>query len=290
MEYSLKNGLMEIRVESLGAELTGMKDLEAGIEHIWQKDPRFWAKSSPILFPFVGALKDDRYFYEGKEYNLNLKHGFARDYEFQVSDQGDDYLEFLFASNDETRRVYPFDFKLYVKYIIKDKKLRIEYKIENTGKREMYFSLGAHPAFNIPVGNGMGFSDYYLEFEKTETGEVKTFNGTLISSQKKIKAFEGKRINLEIDTFKNDALIIENPNSKVVYLKNNKNSRGIKFVYEGFKYIAFWNKPGAEYVCLEPWNGISDFDNASGNLKEKAGIEKIEKDEIYQKALDITIL
>lgn len=290
MEYSLKNGLMEIRVESLGAELTGMKDLEAGIEHIWQKDPRFWAKSSPILFPFVGALKDDRYFYEGKEYNLNLKHGFARDYEFQVSDQGDDYLEFLFASNDETRRVYPFDFKLYVKYIIKDKKLRIEYKIENTGKREMYFSLGAHPAFNIPVGNGMGFSDYYLEFEKTETGEVKTFNGTLISSQKKIKAFEGKRINLEIDTFKNDALIIENPNSKVVYLKNIKNSRGIKFVYEGFKYIAFWNKPGAEYVCLEPWNGISDFDNASGNLKEKAGIEKIEKDEIYQKALDITIL
>lgn len=290
MEYSLKNSLMEIRVESLGAELTGMKDLEADIEHIWQKDPKFWAKSSPILFPFVGALKDDRYFYEGKEYNLNLKHGFARDYEFQVSDQGDDYLEFLFASNDETRRVYPFDFKLYVKYIIKDKKLRIEYKIENTGKKEMYFSLGAHPAFNIPVGNGMEFSDYYLEFEKAETGEVKTFNGTLISSQKKIKAFEGKIINLDRDTFKNDALIIENPNSKVVYLKNNKNSRGIKFGYEGFKYIAFWNKPGAEYVCLEPWNGISDFDNASGNLKEKAGIEKIEKDEIYQKALDITIL
>lgn len=290
MEYSLKNNLMEIRMESLGAELTGMKDQETGTEYIWQKDPKFWAKSSPILFPFVGALKDDRYFYEGKEYNLSLKHGFARDYEFQVSDQGDGYLEFLFASNDETRKVYPFDFKLYVKYIIKDKKLRIEYKIENTGKKEMYFSLGAHPAFNIPVGNGMEFSDYYLEFEKAETGEVKTFNGTLISSQKKIKAFEGKRINLNINTFENDALIIENPNSKVVYLKNNKNSRGIKFGYEGFKYIAFWNKPGAEYVCLEPWNGISDFDNASGNLKEKAGIEKIEKDETYHKALDITIL
>lgn len=290
MEYSLKNNLMEIRMESLGAELTGMKDQETGTEYIWQKDPKFWAKSSPILFPFVGALKDDRYFYEGKEYNLSLKHGFARDYEFQVSDQGDGYLEFLFASNDETRKVYPFDFKLYIKYIIKDKKLRIEYKIENTGKKEMYFSLGAHPAFNIPVGNGMEFSDYYLEFEKAETGEVKTFNGTLISSQKKIKAFEGKRINLNINTFENDALIIENPNSKVVYLKNNKNSRGIKFGYEGFKYIAFWNKPGAEYVCLEPWNGISDFDNASGNLKEKAGIEKIEKDETYHKALDITIL
>lgn len=290
MEYSLKNSLMEIKVESLGAELTGMKDLKTGKEYIWQKDPKFWAKSSPILFPFVGALKDNRYFYEGKEYNLTSKHGFARDYEFQVSDQGDDYLEFLFASSDETKKVYPFDFKLYIKYIIKDKKLRIEYKIENLGEKEMYFSLGAHPAFNIPVENGIGISDYYLEFEKEETGEVKTFNGTLISSQKKIKAFEGKIINLDINTFENDALIIENPNSDTVYLKNRKNSRGIKFVYEGFKYIAFWNKPGAEYVCLEPWNGISDFDNASGNLKEKAGIEKLEKAEVYYRALDITIL
>jgi len=290
MEYSLRNSLMEIRIESLGAELIGMKNLITGIEYIWQKDPKYWAKSSPILFPFVGALKDSRYFYEGKEYNFSLKHGFARDYEFQMSDQGDDYLEFLFTSSDETKKVYPFDFKLYVKYIIKDKNLKIEYRIENMGESEMYFSLGAHPAFNIPVGNGVEFSDYYLEFEKEETGEVKTFNGTLISSQKRIKAFEGKRLNLDINTFTNDALIIENPNSSVVYLKNSKNNKGIKFEYKGFKYIAFWNKPGAEYICLEPWNGISDFDNASGNLKEKIGIEKIEKAEVYHRALDITIL
>ncbi len=149
----------------------------------------------------------------------------------------------------------------------------------------MYFSLGAHPAFNIPVGNGVEFSDYYLEFEKEETGEVKTFNGTLISSQKRVKAFEGKRLNLDINTFANDALIIENPNSSVVYLKNSKNNKGIKFEYKGFKYIAFWNKPGAEYICLEPWNGISDFDNASGNLKEKIGIEKIEKAEVYHRGI-----
>lgn len=154
MEYSLKNSLMEIRVESLGAELIGMKDLTTDVEYIWQKDPKYWAKSSPILFPFVGALKDDRYFYEGKEYKLTSKHGFARDYEFQMSDQGDDYLEFLFASNDETKKVYPFNFKLYIRYIIKDKNLRIEYRVENTGEKEMYFSLGAHPAFNIPVYSG----------------------------------------------------------------------------------------------------------------------------------------
>ncbi len=289
MEYRLKNSLLEIRIESLGAELVGIKNLETEEEYIWQKNPEYWAKSSPVLFPFVGALKDNRYFYEGKEYEFILKHGFARDYEFQVNDQRGNYLEFIFSSNDETKKIYPFDFKLYIRYVLDGKKIKIEYKVENIGEKEMYFSLGAHPAFNIPVGNGIDFSDYYLEFEKEETGEVKTFNGVLISSQNKIKAFEGKIINLDINTFENDALIIEKPNSNIVYLKNRKNNKGIKFEYKGFKYIAFWNKPGAEYVCLEPWNGISDFDNASGDLKEKAGIEKIEMNEVYNKTLSIEI-
>ena len=289
MEYRLKNSLLEIRIESLGAELVGIKNLETEEEYIWQKNPEYWAKSSPVLFPFVGALKGNRYFYEGKEYEFILKHGFARDYEFQVNDQIGNYLEFIFSSNDETKKIYPFDFKLYIRYVLDGKKIKIEYKVENIGEKEMYFSLGAHPAFNIPVGNGIDFSDYYLEFEKEETGEVKTFNGVLISSQNKIKAFEGKIINLDINTFENDALIIEKPNSNIVYLKNRKNNKGIKFEYKGFKYIAFWNKPGAEYVCLEPWNGISDFDNASGDLKEKAGIEKIEMNEVYNKTLSIEI-
>lgn len=289
MELVLKNNLMEVKVESKGAELTGMKDLSTGIEYIWQQDPKFWAKSSPVLFPFVGALKDGKYFYEGKEFKSNLRHGFARDNEFQVTGQGDDYLEFLFVSNEETKKIYPFDFKLYIKYILKDKDLKIEYRVENLTDGEMYFSLGAHPAFNTPVGNGIDFSDYYVEFEKEEKGEVNVLNGVLISSTEKVKAFEGKIIELDKDTFKNDALIVENPASNVVWIRNKKNDRGVKFDYTGFKYIAFWNKPGAEFLCLEPWNGISDYDNASGDLKEKVGIEKIEKDEVFVRELNITI-
>lgn len=289
MELMLKNKLIEVRIKSEGAELIGMKDLNTGVEYIWQQDPKFWAKSSPVLFPYVGALKDERYFYEGKEFRCSLRHGFARDNEFQVSAQGDNYLEFLFVSNAETRKIYPFDFKLYIKYILEDKNLKIEYRVENLTDGEMYFSLGAHPAFSTPVGDGIEFSDYYVEFEKEEKGEVNVLNGVLISSAGKIKAFEGKTIELDKDTFVNDAIIVENPESNIVWLKNRKNSRGIKFDYTGFKYIAFWNKPGAEFLCLEPWNGISDYDNASGNLKEKVGIEKIEKNETYIRELNITI-
>ena len=153
----------------------------------------------------------------------------------------------------------------------------------------MYFSLGAHPAFNTITDENIKVTDYYIEFEKEEAGEVFELNGALISSKGKVKFFEGNRINLERDTFINDAAIIENPNSKVVWLKNNKNNSGVKFEYDGFKYIAFWNVPGADYVCFEPWNGISDYDNTSGDLTEKVGIEKLEKGGKYTRELNITI-
>lgn len=289
MEFKLKNNAIEVRVESKGAELTGIKDLVTGQEYVWQKDPKFWAKSSPVLFPFVGAIKEDRYFYNGQEYNIKTKHGFARDNEFKLSSQGENFLEFVFESNEETRKIYPFDFKFFMKYIIEEKTVKIEYRVENLTDGDMYFSLGAHPAFNAPTDENIKVTDYYIEFEKKEDGEIFGLNGALISSKDKIKFFEGNRINLERDRFINDAAIIGNPNSKVVWLRNSKNSSGVKFEYDGFKYIAFWNVPGADYVCFEPWNGISDYDNASGELTEKVGIEKLEKGGQYTRELNITI-
>ena len=289
MEYLLRNSELEIRVLSHGAELSGIKDLKTNEEYMWQKDPKFWAKSSPVLFPFVGILKDGRYTYEGKEYKISNRHGFARDYEHEVSSKGDNFIEFVFSSNEETKKIYPFDFKFYMKYILEGRKLTLEYRVENIGDNEMYFSLGAHPAFSMPVGNGVDFSDYYIEFEKDEKGDAKVLNGALIASGKTENIFNGKIMNLSKERFINDALIFEKTNSKTVYLKNTKNNRKIGFEYDGFRYIAFWNVPGAEYVCFEPWNGISDFDDCSGKLEEKTGIEKIKGKEIYKRAIEITI-
>lgn len=289
MEFNLKNNAIELRVNSKGAELVGIKDLVTGQEYVWQKDPKFWAKSSPVLFPFVGAIKDNRYFYNGKQYDISLKHGFARDNEFKLSSQGEDFLEFVFSSNEETKKLYPFDFNFFMKYIIEDKTVKIEYRVENLTDGDMYFSLGAHPAFATPTNENIAFTDYYIEFEKEEAGEIFGLNGALISSKDKIKFFEGKRINLEKNSFINDAAIVENPNSNIVWLKNSKNNSGVKFDFSGFKYIAFWNVPGADYVCFEPWNGISDYDNASGELTEKVGIEKLEKNGEYIRELNITI-
>lgn len=289
MEYLLRNSELAIRVLSHGAELSGIKDLKTNEEYMWQKDPKFWAKSSPVLFPFVGILKDGRYTYEGKEYKISNRHGFARDYEHEVSSKGDNFIEFVFSSNEETKKIYPFDFKFYMKYILEGRKLTLEYRVENIGDNEMYFSLGAHPAFSMPVGNGVDFSDYYIEFEKDEEGISKIIENALVLSRKTKKVFEGKIFELNKNSFIDDAVILENTNSKIVYLKSKKNNRKIEFKYDGFRYMAFWNMPGAEFICFEPWNGITDFDNCSGDLKEKAGIEKIGAGEIYKKAIEITI-
>lgn len=288
MEFNLKNNAIELRVNSKGAELVGIKDLVTGQEYVWQKDPKFWAKSSPVLFPFVGAIKDNRYFYNGKQYDISLKHGFARDNEFKLSSQGEDFLEFVFSSNEETKKLYPFDFNFYMKYILEERTLKLEYRVENLGNEDMYFSLGAHPAFTAPLKDGMDYSDYYIEFEKAEDGNAKVLNGALIANGKTENIFSGNIMKLSKDRFINDAIIFET-NSKVAYLKNAKNKRTLKFKYDGFRYIAFWNVPGAEYVCFEPWNGISDYDNCSGKLEEKVGIEKIGAKETYTRAIEITI-
>lgn len=289
MEHILKNDFLEVRINSFGSELTGIKDIKTNEEYVWQKDPKFWAKSSPILFPFVGALKNGRYTYKGKIYEFSLRHGFARDYEHKVAAEGKDFIEFIFTSTEKTKKVYPFDFNLFIKYILNDRKLRIEYKVENLGNDVMYFSLGAHPAFTIPVGDGIDFSDYYVEFEKEENGDSRVLTGSFIDPEKIVHVFDGKIMKLNKDTFINDAIIFEKTNSNVVYLKSTKNSRKLGFSYEGFNYMAFWNVPGAEFICFEPWDGITDFDNCSGKLEEKAGIEKLNANEKYEKAVEITI-
>ena len=251
---------------------------------MWQKDAKFWGKSSPVLFPFVGVLKDQKFSYEGKEYNINTRHGFARDNEFVISSKGENFVEFLFESNEDTKEKYPFDFKLYLKYILEEKELKLEYRVENLTDGEMYFSIGAHPAFNIFSKDGGN----YIEFEKDEDGKALTVENAVIVDKKR-DIFQGKILNFDDDTFRNDALIFEKTNSRKVWLKSKKDDKILEFDYNGFEYIAFWSVPGSNFVCFEPWDGISDYYKTNGDITQKLGIKKLEKGEIYQKGIGIKI-
>lgn len=284
MKYQLENEKIKVVIESKGAELESLFDKTNGFEHMWQKDAKFWGKSSPVLFPFVGVLKDEKFSYEGKEYKITTRHGFARDNEFVVSSEGENFVEFLFESNEEIKEKYPFDFKLYLKYTLIEKELKLEYRVENLTDGEMYFSIGAHPAFNIFSKSG----ENYIEFEKDEVGKALTIENTLVVDKRR-DIFQGKILNFDNDTFKNDALIFEKTNSRKVWLKSKTDNKVLEFDYNGFEYIAFWNVPGSNFVCFEPWDGISDYYKTNGDITKKLGIKKLEKGEIYQKSIGIKI-
>ena len=283
MTYFLKNknklkyGNVEISVADRGAELRSYK--VDGEEFMWDRKPEFWAASSPVLFPFVGSIKNGAYSYNGKEYKISTRHGFARTEDFELVEKTENSLKFRFSSNRETLEKYPFEFELFITYTIAGNTLEIGYNVVNKNDSDMYFSLGTHPAFALDVNDDIKLSDYYLEFEKNETSQkYKLTDNGLVFDEKADCLNNENKLQITETVFDNDAIVFDDLKSEKVTIKNSKNSKELSVDYKGFPYIAFWSKPKAPYVCIEPWYGISDFENASGKLEEKTGILKLEKD------------
>lgn len=286
MKYTLKSGGTEIGVNSKGAELYSYK--VNGEEFIWEADPEFWGASSPVLFPFVGVIKDGKYSFDGKEYEITTRHGFARTEEFEVVEKTDNFLKFKFSSNDETLKKYPFEFDLFLAYEIIGNALEIRYKVVNRTDGDMYFSLGAHPAFALDVNDEIKLNDYYLEFPENETAKKYRLNEKgLILDGKADGLSDNNRLHITETVFDNDAIIFKNLKSEKAVIKNSKNSKELSVDYRGFPYIAFWSKSKAPFLCIEPWFGISDFESSDGDLRKKAGIEKLGKGENFSAKLII---
>lgn len=285
MKYTIKNKYLQIEIDSLGAELKSLKNLENDTEYLWQGDAKFWNRSSPVLFPIVGKLLDDEYFYKNKSYKMT-QHGFARDKEFTLVEQSDHSLKFLLKSDLESLKIYPFSFMLFISYEIIHSDVKVSYELVNKSDDKMYFSIGAHPAFNWPlVKEKEDMNDYYFEFENLdEDKNLKAFplltNG--ISNEKKDIKLNKKRLDISKDIFKNDALIFENENINRVKLKNYKNDKFVEVCFDGFSYLGLWSKPsGAPFVCIEPWHGIADFNTHNKDIEKKEGINTLEKDEVF---------
>lgn len=287
MRQYLKKSNVEIEVLNDGAELVSLK--VNGKEQMWDRNPEYWAKTSPVLFPFIGTIKDGHYNYNGKEYVMDTRHGFARDMQFNLSNKGEDFLEFLLSSSTETLKNYPFEFDFYITYRILKNGVAIEYRVENKTDGDMYFSVGAHPAFKLDTSNNKVIQDYYIEFENKETLDRLPLDGTLISDKVVPFLKDENKIKITSELFSEDAIIFKNSTSNKVSIKCNKDSSKLTLDYKGFQYIAFWSPKNAPFVCLEPWYGISDFVNTTGNLEEKEGIQKLGKKEIFNAVMSIMI-
>ncbi|HRI20580.1 MAG TPA: hypothetical protein PLA68_06480 [Panacibacter sp.] len=167
MIYSIRNNELSVAIDSKGAELQSIVHKDFGLEYMWSGDAAYWAKKSPVLFPIVGGLKDNSYRYKGNTYHLP-RHGFARDMVFTVTAQQEDEITFTLLSTKETFAKYPFQFVFSINYVLQKNKISVTYNIENTGSETMLFSVGAHPAFKIPLIEETKFEDYFLQFSSLE--------------------------------------------------------------------------------------------------------------------------
>ncbi len=273
---TIRNSLWAARISETGAELKSLAWLATGQEHIWHGDPAWWNGSAPVLFPVIGGLKAGEYSFEGRTYKLP-SHGFARTSEFAVARSGQDFAAFTLGSSAKTREVYPFDFRLTVSFHLERSGIAVRYDVENTGPARMYFSVGSHPAFVVPFAGGV-LENYYVLFEQEESLERWFFVDGVIPAGKTEEAFDNCRtLSLSRTLFDRGILIFKHPASREFAIANSRNSRAIRVVTEGVPYVGVWSKPGgAPFVCIEPWHGIPDMSDASGNIVEKEGILSLE--------------
>lgn len=283
MKVTIKNKLTTAIISSKGAELTSLKDSN-NREFIWQGNPEFWAKHSPILFPIVGTLKNNHFSYNGLEYNLS-RHGFARDQNFELIEKTDNQAIFSLKANSESKKMYPFNFELQLSYTLEEKKLILSYKIINNDKVTIPFSIGAHPAFALPEA----FENYSLRFEKNEELLSFQLENDLLSNQLIPIKTKDNKLELNYSLFDNDALIFKKLNSKeITIMENNKALLSVKF-YD-FPNLGIWTKNNASFICIEPWLGYSDNNNCSGNILEKEAIQMVEPNGNFDCSFSMEIL
>ena len=275
MIIKLKNKEISASINSFGAELVSL--VKGETNYIWSVDTNYWNKTSPILFPIVGRLKNDTYSYEGKNYHLT-RHGFARDNDFEIIYQKDNEVVFSFKSNEETVKNYPFQFELQLGYLLTSDTLIVSYTVKNNTKnRVMPFSIGAHPAFAIDNT----FNDYSLVFDKDSSFESHLLENDLFSGKTKSIVSNENSIPLDYNLFKEDALVFKNLKSTEVTLQY-KDKPHLKMTFEKFPYFGIWTKEDAPFLCLEPWFGHADEAQTTGDLDTKKGIIKINSDEIFK--------
>ncbi len=282
MKTILTHNGYSVTINHKGAELSSYKNPQDK-EFIWQANPEFWAKHSPVLFPIVGSLKNDRYSYKNKEYQMS-RHGFARDNEFTLTHHSENQAVFLYKFDAQTLKSYPFEFVLQINYKLVENKLSIGYSVGNEGTSKMPFALGAHPAFSFdgPI------EQYSLDFGEQQNLKVSTLEKGLLSDKITIRELNRGSLNLDYSIFSNDALILKNVPAKQLTLKK-QGKAVVKLDYEGFPHLGLWTMNNAPFICIEPWYGYSDSVSANGNLLEKESMLLLEPQAVFNTNFTIEV-
>ena len=290
MKYSISNAHLQVSVLSTGAEIASIKSKTTNTEFMWQADPAIWGSHAPVLFPAIGSFKNGKCTINGKEYAIP-KHGFIRhNKNLVVIKKTETKLHLSLNYSEKTLAVFPYKFRFHISFELLGSRLMVSHKVENLDNKEIHFSLGAHPAFNCPVNEDEEYTDYYLEFEKTENASrtLLSENG-LISDRTALVLDNTNVLNLTPTLFNEDALIFKTLKSKQVSLKSRKSNQKITVSFSDFDYLGIWAKPNAPFVCIEPWLGIADHENTDGDYLKKDGLISLPKGEEFTAEYSIEI-
>ncbi len=274
-QFFIENNFIKVGINQVGAEFASLQSVVDGTEYLWQANPKFWSRHSCILFPYIGKVWEDEFRIGEKTYK-GKQHGFARNLPFEKILLEKKKAVFQLKHNEKILDEYPYKFSLLVRYVLEKNQLHIIYEVENLDDQPIYFSLGAHPAFNVPLKKNEKRSDYFLEFEKDEFVEtLELTDGYLNGNSRDI--FEGKNtIPITDNLFNKDALIFKDLESNYLTLKNSENEKIWTFTFENFPYLGIWSKDEeSPFVCIEPWFGVADEVNANWDFRKKEGIVEL---------------
>ena len=289
---TIKNEKLSVTIAAHGAELSSIYDKANDRELVWQADPAFWNRHAPVLFPNVGKYYGGHFTYNGTDYPMG-QHGFARDTEFEQVASGENFVTYRLCADEESKKVYPFDFVLEITHRLNGNRLTVEWNVKNTDNKEMYFTIGGHPAFNVNVLPDTDFEDYSLVFkegtEKLYYVLLDAESGTAIGDKVYELELTDSKYALKKDMFDKDALVFDGGQIEWAALALPDGKPYIALESKGFPNFGIWSKPGAPYVCLEPWCGRCDNKGFEGEISEKPGIIAVKAGETFKKSYDISV-
>lgn len=290
MLHTIENEKLICTIESNGAEIRSLKNKATGVEYIWQIDNSIWGSSSPVLFPAIGKIKEDKVVFNGKEYAMP-RHGIIRNNnqlrfeQYEVSK-----CAFTLTSSEETLKQYPFKFSFSVEFSLIENRLIMNYKVENRDSVPMPFACGGHTAYACSFSENTKLSDYVIEFPTQLNLKADTLGASGLLSYYKREIMSNDEILPLSDTlFDDDALIFTNIEFDWIRLRKKNEKKGIVVQFTGYPHLALWSKPFADYVCIEPWLGLPDREDESTDLTQKPSFKTIDPNTIFSIAIETEI-
>lgn len=291
MIHTLENKELRIQINDLGAELSEIYDKANRRQVLWNGDPAFWGRRAPILFPNVGRCWQNQYLINGTTYQVG-QHGFARDSQFSCTEKSETSVTHVLTDSEETRKVYPFRFRLSITHQLSDRDLRVSWKVENLDEETISFTIGGHPAFCIPALSENPEAPYHLTFDGQKELTLSVLDlstGCVIPGKTETLHLTEGRCPVAPELFDNDTLIFDNGQVEKAGISFPDGTPYVEVSCPGFSNFGIWQAPGSSFVCLEPWMGRCDNSGFTQDLSHKPWVNSVPADQVFEKSYVISI-